>query len=105
MRSLLDDRNSALEELQAVFEQQSLKTTNYETTRQELEKRISQAIMRKEELEERNANLESALQGSLQHTAEQEEALILREMHRDLAQQILRRLKVLASKEKAGAPR
>ncbi len=37
--------------------------------------------------------------------SEQEEALILREMHRDLAQQILRRLKVLASKEKAGAPR
>ena len=35
------------------------------------------------------------------HYSEQEEALILREMHRDLAQQILRRLKVLASKEKA----
>ncbi len=32
--------------------------------------------------------------------SEQEEALILREMHRDLAQQILRRLKVLAAKEK-----
>ena len=30
--------------------------------------------------------------------SEQEEALILREMHRDLAQQILRRLKVLSNK-------
>jgi LPS-assembly lipoprotein len=33
--------------------------------------------------------------------SEQEEALIMREMYRDLAQQLLRRLKVLSNKEKA----
>ena len=35
--------------------------------------------------------------------SEQEEALILREMHRDLAQQILRRVKVLAYQDKQAA--
>ncbi|QEI11154.1 LPS-assembly lipoprotein LptE [Cellvibrio japonicus] len=35
--------------------------------------------------------------------SEQEEALILREMYRDLAQQILRRLKVLAYQEKTAS--
>lgn len=76
VRSLLDDKNEALEKLQTVFEQQSLKTTAYETTRQELEERLAAETERNEELVERNANIESALQGSLQHTAEQEEALI-----------------------------
>lgn len=33
------------------------------------------------------------------NTSEQEEALILREMHRDLAQQILRRLKILSTQK------
>lgn len=37
--------------------------------------------------------------------SEQEEALILREMHRDLAQQILRRIKVLAQQDKQAAPK
>ncbi len=37
--------------------------------------------------------------------SEQEEALILREMHRDLAQQILRRLKVLAHQDLLSKPR
>ena len=76
VRSLLDDKNEALEELQAVFEQQNLKTTNHESIRHELEVRLAQEIERNEALVERNANLESAMQGSLQHTAEQEEALI-----------------------------
>ncbi|NIV97075.1 hypothetical protein GWN42_30880, partial [candidate division KSB1 bacterium] len=65
VRSLLDDKTEALEELRAVFEQQSLKTTEFETSRRQLEDRLAQATDRNEELEERNENLESALQGSL----------------------------------------
>jgi chromosome segregation ATPase len=76
VRSLLVDKDAALNELQKVFEQQSLRTTTYETTRHNLESKLAQETEKNEELVERVANLESALQGSLQHTAEQEEALI-----------------------------
>lgn len=76
VQKLLDDKDTALAELQAVFEQQSLKATSYEASRQELQAKLAKATDRMEELAERAANLESALQGSLQHTAEQEEALI-----------------------------
>lgn len=76
VQGLLDDKAAALDELQSVFEQQNLKTTSYEASRLELEKKLAQQTKRSEELTERAANLESALQGSLQHTAEQEEALI-----------------------------
>jgi chromosome segregation ATPase len=76
VRSLLDDKDTALEALQAVFEQQNLKTTSHESARQDLEAKLTRKTEQNEELVERVANLESALQGSLQHTAEQEEALI-----------------------------
>lgn len=76
VRFLLDDKDASLKELQKVFEQQSLKTTTFETTRRNLEAKLAKETEKNEELVERVANLESALQGSLQHTAEQEEALI-----------------------------
>jgi chromosome segregation ATPase len=76
VQRLLHNKDTALAELQAVFEQQSLKTTAYEESRQELQWKLDRATDRMEELVERTSNLESALQGSLQHTAEQEEALI-----------------------------
>ncbi len=76
VRKLLDDQNAALEELQAVFEQQSLKYATFEDERRDLKTNLEQEKERIAEMDERMANLESALQGSFQHTAEQEEALI-----------------------------
>ncbi|MFZ0548579.1 MAG: polymer-forming cytoskeletal protein [Candidatus Promineifilaceae bacterium] len=76
VRGLLDDKNVALAELQSVFEQQTSKVASTEAARQELELKLEAATRQAEEMVERMSNLESALQGSLQHTAEQEEALI-----------------------------
>ncbi|MCI0394713.1 MAG: polymer-forming cytoskeletal protein [Chloroflexi bacterium] len=76
LRRSLDERTAALDDMQVAFEKQNLKLADLEHHRRQLEKQLKGETERADGLVGRVENLESAFQGSLQHTAEQEESLV-----------------------------
>lgn len=76
IRAHLEERSDSLEQVEAQLQEKTQALAEAESHGQALEDRLNRAMTRADELAGRVESLESALQSSVQHSAEQEEALI-----------------------------
>lgn len=75
-RDLLAQKNKDLDELHQVREQQTLEFDQLQTAKAKVDRRLQEKVKEVEVLNDRVNSLETAMQASLQHTAEQEESLL-----------------------------
>ncbi len=75
-RDLLQEKIGEWEELTAVYEQKSIDHEQLQTKKSELDIILHEKTVEVDELTERLTSLETALQSSLQHSGEQEDALV-----------------------------
>lgn len=76
VRVLLAERAAAQDELQALFDAQNLALEEAQASKNWVDEQLAASNERADRLAERVNNLESALQASLQHSAEQEDSLL-----------------------------
>ena len=75
-RELLAERKTQLEELQIQYSQKTAEFDSLQQAKNDVDTRLLQAQQDIDKLEKRLQSLEGALQSSLQHSSEQEDALI-----------------------------
>ncbi len=75
-RDLLQGKTGEWEELTAVYEQKSASHEQLQAKKAELDVTLHEKAVEVDELTERTTSLETALQSSLQHSSEQEDALM-----------------------------